>query len=124
MARHAFAAFAFALLVALPVQGGVDVDYARLYIDEYTQPTWDRRDTSKSQLHTLLQQGAQLHQDGDLDKAVQTYKKAVQQDPKSGEAYASLSKVLNDQGKHDLADKARAKAVKINNAALHAWSLF
>jgi len=71
-----------------------------------------------------MQQAAQLHQVGELDSAVQAYKKAIQQDPKNGEAYASLSKCLNDQGKYDLADKAFAKARRIHHAALSAWSLF
>lgn len=91
---------------------------------EYRQPSWDRRDESGSQLHALLQQAAQHHQNGDLDAAVQTCKKAIQQDPKNGEAYASLSKVLNDQGKYDLADKAFAKATRIYNTQLAQWSLY
>lgn len=72
----------------------------------------------------MLQQAAQLHQDGELDRALQQYKKAIKEDPKNGEAYASLSKCLNDQGKFDLADKAFAKAMRIYHAKLAAWSLF
>ena len=94
----------------------------------YKHPTWDRRCESLasgcSQVHSHLQRAAQLHQDGALDQAVQHYKKAIQQDPKNGEAYASLSKCLIDQGKHDLADKAFAKAQRIYHAQLAAFSLF
>ena len=75
-------------------------------------------------MHALLESAARLHQQGALDRAVQDFKKAIQQEPKNGEAFASLSKCLSDQGKYELADKAMAKATRINNEALASWSLF
>jgi len=90
----------------------------------YRQPSWDRRDDSGSQVHALLERAARLHQDGEFDRAVQEYKKAITADPKNGEALASLSKCLSDQGKHALADKAMAKAIRVHNTVLSQWSLF
>ena len=72
----------------------------------------------------MLERAARLHQNGDFDRAVQEYKKAIVQDPKNGEAYASLSKCLYDQGKILLADKAMAKSIRVYNTALSQWSLF
>ena len=45
-------------------------------------------------------------------------------EPQHGEAYATLSKVLADQGKADLAAKAMQKATRIHNEQLASWSLF
>ena len=91
----------------------------------YEQPSWDRRaDADAPTVHALLESAARLHQQGALDRAVQDFKKAIQQEPKNGEAFASLSKCLSDQGKYELADKAMAKATRINNEALASWSLF
>ena len=42
----------------------------------------------------------------------------------TGAAYAALSKVLNDQGKYELADKAMAKATRVYNDGLAKGSLF
>ena len=91
--------------------------------DEYKQPTWDRG-TTDSQVQSLMQAAAQLHQDGELDDAVKNYKQVVQKEPKNAEAYESLSKVLYDQKKDDLAHKAHAKAVKIHHAMLAKQTLF
>lgn len=78
----------------------------------------------RPQVHALLERAARLHQDGEFDRAVQEYKKAITADPKNGEALASLSKCLSDQGKHALADKAMAKAIRVHNTVLSQWSLF
>ena len=45
-------------------------------------------------------------------------------DANHGEAYAALAKVLNDQGKYELADKAMAKATRVYNDGLARGSLF
>ena len=78
---------------------------------------------SSSTLHTLLQRAAQIHQEGDLDKAVQVLKQLLRQEPNHPEAYMALAKALNDQGKYDLAAKASAKATRIQNDRLAEWSL-
>ena len=93
------------------------------YPTTYEQPAWDRRDFSSSTLHTLLQRAAQIHQEGDLDKAVQVLKQLLRQEPNHPEAYMALAKALNDQGKYDLAAKASAKATRIQNDRLAEWSL-
>ena len=91
----------------------------------YTQPSWDRRvGADASPVHALLENAARLHQQGDLDLAVKDIKKAIQHEPKNGEAYALLSKCLSDQKKYDLADKAMSKASSIHNEALSNPSLF
>ena len=91
----------------------------------YVQPQWDRSaGPEASAVHALLESAARLHQQGELDLAVQEFKKAIQHDPKNGEAYASLSKCLSDQDKHELAAKAMAKATRIHNDMLASWSLF
>lgn len=96
--------------------------------NDYKQPQWARRADSlkgtEQQVHERLQLAAQLHQDGELEKAVTTYKQVIKMDPNSGEAYASLSKCLADQGKMTLADKAMSKATRIHNEQLASWSLF
>ena len=46
---------------------------------------------------------AETHQDGDLEKATQLLKNILKNDANHGEAYAALAKVLNDQGKYELA---------------------
>lgn len=89
-----------------------------------TQPSWDRRDESGSQISLLLQRAARLHQEGELERAIADYKRLLKSDPSHAEAYASLSKCLADQGKHDLADKAMVRATRLNHAALAKWSLF
>ena len=128
-----------ALLVAgaaLGTEAPPTMDYGA-----YQQPTWDRRDEAKSQVggteigvrryarermrraattsqvHSLLEQAAVLHQEGELEKAVQLYKQVIKIEP-LGEAYATLSKVLADQGKHDLSEKARLKATRLHNEQL------
>ena len=63
-------------------------------------------------VHTLLEGAARLHQDGDLEAAVDMLKKVLKEDSGNVEAYASLAKALDDQGKHSLADRARTKARK------------
>ena len=60
---------------------------------------------------------------GELEQAVQLYKQVIKLQP-HGEAYATLSKVLADQGKYDLSDKAMLKATKLHNEQLASWSLF
>ena len=54
---------------------------------------------------------------------MQLYKQVIKLQP-HGEAYATLSKVLADQGKYDLSDKAMLKATKLHNEQLASWSLF
>ena len=80
---------------------------------KHEQLRWSRGDASGSKKHALLEQAAQLHQEGDMDAAVDSLKKVLRDDASNIEAYASLAKVLDDQGKQDLADRARAKARKI-----------
>ena len=91
----------------------------------HEQPKWKRDDYTTSSAHLQLQKVAQLHQEGDLDKAVQILKTIVQKADAEhhGEAYALLSKVLSDQGKYELADRAMAKATRIYNEGLKDWSL-
>lgn len=55
--------------------------------------------------------------------ALRRYKQVIKLSP-NGEAYATLSKVLADQGKYDLSDKAMNKATRIHNEQLASWSLF
>ena len=55
--------------------------------------------------------------------ALRRYKQIIKLSP-NGEAYATLSKVLADQGKYDLSDKAMTKATRIHNEQLASWSLF
>ena len=55
--------------------------------------------------------------------ALRRYKQVIKLSP-NGEAYATLSKVLADQGKYDLSDKAMNKATRIHNEQLSSWSLF
>lgn len=88
----------------------------------YRQPAFDRR--SKLAQQELLQRAATLRQDGELGRAVEEYKAAIKKDPRDAEAYASLSRCLDDQGKHELADKAMAKATRLQNEAAAKWSLF
>jgi len=101
-----------------------DQELARLHTTQqpYNQPTWERRDLSST--HVILQRAAVLHQQGDLSAAVEEYKTVIRKDPGNGEAYASLSKCLNDQGKHELADKAMAKATRLRHDANSQWTLF
>ena len=55
-----------------------------------------------------------------MDAAVDSLKKVLRDDASNIEAYASLAKVLDDQGKQDFADRARAKARKIaHELAMH-----
>ena len=98
----------------------------RRYLDitPYEQPKWPRNDPTLSTPHLLLQRAAEAHQEGELDKSVQILKSLLKNDAKHGEAYAALAKVLDDQGKHDLADRAMAKATRIYNDGLAQWSLF
>ena len=81
------------------------------------QPSWDRRAGSSTKLHVLLQSATQLHQSGELDQAVGELKKVLRDDSSNLEAYSALAKVLNDQGKFDLADRAMAKARKLGHDA-------
>ncbi len=74
-------------------------------------------------MNTILERAAVHHQDGELEQAVQLYKQVIKLQP-HGEAYATLSKVLADQGKYDLSDKAMLKATKLHNEQLASWSLF
>ena len=71
-----------------------------------------------------LEKAARLHQDGDLDQAVSILKSVVKSSPQHAEAHASLSKLLFDQGKTSLAEKAMAKATKLNNDKAAQWELF
>ena len=74
-------------------------------------------------MSTILETAARSHQDGDLEQAVRLYKQVIKLQP-HGEAYATLSKGLADQGKYDLSDKAMRKATKMHNEQLASWSLF
>ena len=109
------AVLAFARLSAADDDGaGESVGCAHL--------TWDRGSTAKDDVQ--LQKAARLHQAGELDQAVTILKAVVKGSPQHAEAYASLSKALFDQGKTGLAEKAMAKATKLNNDQLAEWSLF
>ena len=59
-----------------------------------------------------------------MEKATQLLKNILKNDANHGEAYAALAKVLNDQGKYELADKAMAKATRVYNDGLARGSLF
>ena len=76
-----------------------------------------------AQVNSILERAAVYHQDGELEQAVQLYKQVIKLQP-HGEAYATLSKVLADQGKNDLSEKAMRKATKLHNEQLASWSLF
>ena len=91
---------------------------------EYEQPSWDRRDESSSQVHSLLERAARQHQEGELDDAVKSLRQVLKLDSQHGEAYASLSKCYADQGKTEQARKARVKATKLYNEQLSSFSLF
>ena len=132
---------ALACLVLLAAAMGTEDAPPTMDYGEYRQPTWDRRDDKKSQVwsattgggyrlpdvkmnvrgasqvNSLLERAAVLHQDGELEKAVQLYKQVIKIEP-LGEAYATLSKVLADQGKHDLSEKAMLKATRLHNEQL------
>ena len=84
--------------------------------------TWNRGSTKKDDVQ--LEKAARLHQDGDLDQAVSILKAVVKSSPQHAEAHASLSKLLFDQGKTSLAEKAMAKATKLNNDKAAQWELF
>jgi len=117
---------------SIPAETAADLDPLEIEAyttpDGHTQPQWDRRANgltgTAQQVHERLQLAAQHHQDGELEKAVASYKQAIKMDPNNGEAYASLSKCLADQGKTALADKAMVKATRIHNDQLASWSLF
>ena len=98
----------------------------RAYLETpaYEQPKWLRHDYTMSTPHLLLERAAESHQQGDLEKTVEILKSVLRSDPEHGEAYAALSKVLNDQGKPDLADRAMAKATRIYNDGLAKWRAF
>ena len=100
----------------------------RHYLDvpPYQQPKWHRRGNpgSGNQPNAQLRRAAETHQDGDLEKSIQLLKNILKNDANHGEAYAALAKVLNDQGKHELADKAMAKATRVYNDNLAKGSLF
>ena len=83
--------------------------------------SWSRGSTKKDD---VLEKAARLHQDGDLDQAVSILKSVVKSSPQHAEAHASLSKLLFDQGKTSLAEKAMAKATKLNNDKAAQWELF
>ena len=89
----------------------------------HPQPAWQRDPSGvcssaaqagapTCKMHRLLEQAAKLHQEGDLQAAADALKKVLRDDAGHIEAHASLAKVLDDQGKLDLANKARAKARK------------
>ena len=84
--------------------------------------SWSRGSTKKDDVQ--LEKAARLHQDGDLDQAVSILKSVVKSSPQHAEAHASLSKLLFDQGKSSLAEKAMAKATKLNNDKAAQWELF
>ena len=107
--------------------------YSQWPMHQHVQPDWDRGEVQMAdnpdvaatrKTSEQLQKAAQQHQDGEIDQAVQVLKQVLKQEPNNAEAYASLSKALNDLGKFDLADKAMAKATRLRNEALSAWSLF
>ena len=99
-----------------------------LEMPPYVQPSFQRMDysTPGSNAHILLQRAAELHQDGDYEKTVQILKGLLQKADQMyhGEAYAALAKVLNDQGKFELADRAMGKSNRLYNDGLAQWSLF
>ena len=86
-----------------------------LEVPPYQQPKWHRRGNpgTGNQPNAQLKRAAETHQDGDLEKATQLLKNILKNDANHGEAYAALAKVLNDQGKYELADKAMAKATRV-----------
>jgi len=57
----------------------------------------------------LLNQGLQAYRTGKFDAAVENYQAALQQDPKSGEAYAGLARIYLKQEKVQLAFEAANK---------------
>ena len=70
--------------------------------------------SSQKPLQELLAQALQSYQTGKFDAAIEKYQAALQQDPKSGEAYAGLARVYLKQEKvqaaFDTADKGVAVA--------------
>ena len=100
------------------------------YLDNppYVQPKWPRPPDygSTSTAHLMLQRAVESHQQGDLDKTVQLLKSVLQKQAPEyhGEAFAALAKALDDQGKHDLAERAMSKATRLYNDGLAQWSLF
>ena len=107
--------------------------YSQWPMHQHLQPEWDRGEVQQAdnpdvaaarKTSEQLQKAAQQHQEGEVDQAVQVLKQVLKDNPNNAEAYASLSKALNDLGKFDLADKAMAKATRLRNEALSAWSLF
>ena len=121
------------LLLLLPLARGEDSSLApltdrewrrSLEIPAYEQPKWARRDLTSSTSHINLQRAADYHQKGDLEKTVKLLKNVLKNEPEHGEAYATLAKALDDQGKPDMAMKAQAKATRIHNERLAQWSLF
>jgi Flp pilus assembly protein TadD len=113
-----------AALLAL-VRAGTEELYFQ-HATPYAQPQWHRRcdRCAGSEVHAILERAARLHQDGELEEAVQQLKAAISKDPKNGEAYASLGKALHDLGKPDLAEKALVKAKRIHHQGLQSAGLF
>lgn len=62
-------------------------------------------------LADLLRKGLQSYRTGRFDAAVENYQAALQQDPKSGEAYAGLARTYLKQGKISTAAETATKGV-------------
>lgn len=62
-------------------------------------------------LTDLLNKGLQSYRTGRFDAAIENYQAALQQDPKSGEAYAGLARTYLKQGKISTAAETATKGV-------------
>ena len=90
----------------------------------HSQPDFYRGTDATGNAHSLLQHASLLHQQGQFDKAISNLKSVLKEEPQNTEAYRALAKCLEDQGKLELADKARTKANRIQNEQLGKKGLF
>lgn len=75
-------------------------------------------------LKTYLQQAMELHQAGDLDRAMQMYRDVLAQDPKQADALHLLGAAEWQKGNFDEAEKLIRDAIEIwdEDAAISAIS--
>ncbi|KAL1515807.1 hypothetical protein AB1Y20_002423 [Prymnesium parvum] len=76
------------------------------------------------QVHQLLNLATQMHDSGQLEKALSICSKVVEKDPENGEAFALMSKCYADKGEVAAAERAIGQVRQIYNQRLATWSIF